>query len=71
MPTVKYKGTPKKGRSREFRETHSGEPERALWDEFPWRMRMAKVNVLGHCIVILILLNAEKFQKERNLFVGH
>ena len=33
----------RKGRSREFREIHSGDPERAVWDDFPWRMRTAKV----------------------------
>ena len=40
-------GIPKKGRSREFREIHSGDPKRAFWDDFPWRMRTAKVDMLG------------------------
>ena len=38
---------PRKGRSREFRKIHSGDPERAFWDDFPGRMRTAKVDVLG------------------------
>ena len=44
---LKNIGMPRKGRSREFREIHSGDPERAFWDDFPWRMRAAKVDVLG------------------------
>ena len=37
----------KKGRSKEFQEIHSGNPERAFWDDFPWRMRAAKADMLG------------------------
>ena len=46
---LKNIGMPKKGRSKEFRESHSrsGDPERAFWDDFPWRMRTAKVDMLG------------------------
>ena len=40
-------GMPKKGRSGGFREIHSGDPERAFWDDIPWRMRTAKVDMLG------------------------
>ena len=36
-----------KGRSRGFREIHSGDPKLAFWGDFPWRMRMAKVDMLG------------------------
>ena len=36
-----------KGRSRQLREIHSGDPEWAFGDDFPWRMRMAKVDMLG------------------------
>ena len=38
---------PRKGRSREFREVHSRDPEQAFWDVFPGRMRTAKVDMLG------------------------
>ena len=38
---------PRKGQSREFRETRSGDPEWEFWDDFPGRMRMAKVYMLG------------------------
>ena len=33
---LKNTGMTKKGRSREFREIRSGDPERAFWDDFPW-----------------------------------
>ena len=36
-----------KGRSREFREIHSGDPKWAFWGAFPWRMRTAEVDMLG------------------------
>ena len=36
-----------KGRSKEFQEIHSRGPEWAFWDDFPWRMRMANVDMLG------------------------
>ena len=41
------KGMPNKGRSGEFREIHSGDPKWKVWGDFPWRMRMAKVAMLG------------------------
>ena len=44
---LKNRGMLKKGQSREFREIHSGDPKRAFWDGFPWRMRTAKVDMLG------------------------
>ena len=38
---------PRKGRSREFREIHSGDLKRAFWDDFPWQMRLARLDMLG------------------------
>ena len=50
---MKEIGMPRKGRSREFREIHSGNPERAFWDDFPWRMRTANVDTLGTGDILL------------------
>ena len=43
---VGYSGF-REGQSRELQKIHSGDPEWTFWDDFPWRMRMAKVNMLG------------------------
>ena len=47
-----YRNTTKKGRSRELREIHSGDPKQALWDDYPWRMRTAKVDMLGTALSV-------------------
>ena len=46
-PTVSKKLPPRKGRSKEFQEIHPGDPKWPFWCDFPWRMRMAKVDMLG------------------------
>ena len=42
-----YSHAEKTSQSREFQEIHSADPERALWDDFPWWMRVAKADMLG------------------------
>ena len=47
FPIKAKRNAKKKADPRKFREIHSGDPEWAFWDDFPWRMRMAKADMLG------------------------
>ena len=38
---------PSKRPIQELREIHFGDPKWAFWKDFPWQMRIAKVDMLG------------------------